>query len=188
MGPGAWRARAAILVLCGAIAVHQLRYALAEQHADGHSHAYLGILLPTACALLVLAVADFGARLVGSRRRAPDVLTAGGVRWLAIASLLLAIFAVQETAELLLAHGRVDVVDSLVVHGGWLAAPLAFAVGAVIALVLRGASALLTRGSLRRTHSHRGTRPDGLLSAPRAARAPVIARHLASRAPPAFVN
>jgi hypothetical protein len=187
MGSGAWRARAAVLVLCGAIAVHQLRYLLAGQHADEHSHAYMGALLPLACGLLVMSVVEFGMRLA-RRRRAHDPLAAAGVRWLAIASLLLAIFAVQETVELLVAHGRVDLVDSLAVHGGWLAAPLAFAVGAVIALLLRGASALLAHGSGRSVRSARAVRPGGPLPPARVARAPVIARHLASRAPPAFVN
>ena len=68
-----------------------------------------------------------------------------GVRWLTASTLLTAIFALQEVTERLLAHGRVDVAESLVVHGGWVALPLCFVVGAVIALLLRGARALLTR-------------------------------------------
>jgi uncharacterized integral membrane protein len=177
-----------VLVLCGALTVHELRYALAAQHADEHSHAYLGPLLPVACALLVLALVEFGARVAARQRRAPEAFTAAGVRWLTIGSLLLAIFAVQETTELLLAHGRLDLADSLVVHGAWLGAPLAFAVGAVIAVLLRGARVLLTRPARGNSRSRAHASGGRALPRARAARAAVIAQHLASRAPPAFVN
>ena len=57
------------------------------------------------------------------------------MRWLTASTLLTAIFAFQEVTERLLAHGRFDVAEALVVHGGWVALPLCFVVGAVIALL-----------------------------------------------------
>ena len=103
-------------------------------------------LVPIACALLGLALAEFAARLAVRIRSGdrPAYLPAG-VRWLTASTLLTAIFALQEVTERLLAHGRVDVAESFVVHGGWAALPLCFVVGAVIAVLLRGARALLTR-------------------------------------------
>lgn len=187
METAAWRVRAGVLVLLGAIVVHELRYALAGAQADSHVHAYMGRLVPLVCALAALAAVEFIVRLGLRRRVEPRALEAAGVRWLALATLLLAIFAVQETAELYLEHGRLDLVDSLVVHGGWLAVPLSFAVAAVIAVLLRGARALLARAP--RTHG--GLRTPELprtLARASKARVRVIACNLAGRAPPPLVN
>jgi hypothetical protein len=188
MGSAAWRARAGVLVLGGAMAVHELRYLLSARQPDEHVHAYMGPLVPIVCALLVLAAVELVARIALRRRRTPEVLAAAGVRWLAISSLLFGIFAVQETAELLLAHGRLELADSLVVHGSWLAAPLSFAVGAAVALVLRGARALLSGERRGRPAARRRVAAARRPHAPRTPRVPVIARHLASRAPPSLVN
>jgi hypothetical protein len=147
MGTAAWRARAGVLVLLGALVVHELRYVLAGRHPDEQAHAYMDRLVPFACALLVLVAIEFVARMALRRRAEAGALSVGGVRWLALSCMLVGIFAVQETAEMLLEHGRLDLADSLVVHGSWLAAPLSFAVGAVIALLLRGAEALLAQTS-----------------------------------------
>jgi hypothetical protein len=85
----------------GALVVHELRYLLAGQHPDSHAHAYMGRLVPFVSALLLLAAVEFLARLTRRRRVHADVLAAGGVRWLALGTILLAIFAAQETAEVL---------------------------------------------------------------------------------------
>ena len=187
MGTAAWRVRAGVLVLMGAIGVHELRYALAGAHADAHAHAYMGRLVPVACALVVLAGVEFASRLARRRRIDTRVLADGGVRWLAVGILLLAIFAVQETAEMFAEHGRIDLADSLVVHGGWLAVPLSFAVAAVIVLLLRGAGALLAR-SCRGTAGARMRDAGWPLSRRSYARGRVIAWNLAGRAPPPLVN
>ena len=189
MTAGVWRLRAGVLVLVGALAVHELRYVLAGAHQDEQAHAYMPWLVPIACALLGLAFAEFGARLA-VRVRSSDrpVYLPAGVRWLTASTLLTGIFALQEVAERLLAHGRVDVAESLVVHGGWAGLPLCFVVGAVIALLLRGARALLTRtwGSSRPACA-RIAEPLPRLPNPRFPRGPVIARNLAGRAPPCLV-
>jgi hypothetical protein len=188
MGTGAWRARAGVLVLLGALAVHELRYLLAGRHPDEHAHAYMGRLVPFACALLVLVAVEFAGRLALRRRGTTRALAVGGVRWLALSCLLLAIFAVQETAELLVEHGRVDLADSLVVHGSWLAAPLAFVVGAVIAALLKGAKALLADAGAARRRPMAAPESRRLPARPISPRIAVIARNLAGRAPPSFVN
>jgi hypothetical protein len=188
MKTAAWRVRAGVLVLLGAIVVHELRYALAGAHADAHAHAYMGRLVPLACALVVLAAIEFAVRLGLRRRMDTRALESAGVRWLALGTLLLAIFAMQETAEMFAEHGRLDLVDSLIVHGGWLAAPLSYAVGAVIALLLRGAEALLARTGRRAWGDARAPEPHRPLRRPSAARLRVIACNLAGRAPPPVVN
>jgi len=171
-------------VLLGAIVVHELRYVLAGQHPDAHAHAYMGRLVPFVCALLLLTALEFLARLTRRKRVGADALAAGGVRWLALGTILLAIFSAQETAEVLFEHGRLDIADSLIVHGGWLGAPLSFAVAAVIALLLRGAGALLARKV--RVHLVRARAPQRYRLLPRqhGGSVPVIARNLAGRAPP----
>ena len=189
MRSGACRLRAGALVLAGALAVHELRYALAGQHQDEHAHAYMAWLVPIACALVGLALAEFTARVAGRIRGdgRPAHMPAG-VRWLTASTLLTAIFALQEVTERLLAHGRFDVAESLVVHGGWIALPLCFVVGAVVAALLRGARALLARDWTTTPSAHRPN-PE-LLPRLRPARAPrvaVIARNLAGRAPPRVV-
>ena len=72
--------------------------------------------VPLACALLGLALAEFSVRLA-RRIRGDDrpAYLPAGVRWLTASTLLTAIFALQEVTERLLAHGRVDVAESLVV-------------------------------------------------------------------------
>ena len=188
MGSVAWRARAGVLVLLGALVVHELRYLLAGQHPDAHSHAYMGRLVPFVSALLLLAAVEFLARLALRRRVQTHALEAGGVRWLALGTILLGIFAVQETAEVFFEHGRLDLADSLIVHGGWLGAPLSFAVAAVIALLLRGANALLARAVHVRVQRPGAPERYRLLPRRSGAAVPVIARNLAGRAPPSFVN
>jgi hypothetical protein len=188
MGTAAWRVRAGLLVLVGALAVHELRYLIAGQHQDEHVHAYMPWLVPLVCALLGLAAAEFTARLVARIRDGRPAYVPAGVRWLAVSALLTAIFAFQEVTELLVTHGRLDVAQSLVVQGGWVALPLCFAVGGVIALLLRGARALLSRTWDRRraprtvpVNTHRR------LPGSRTPRVPVIACNLAGRAPPCVV-
>jgi hypothetical protein len=184
MGTAAWRARAGVLVLLGALVVHELRYVLAGRHPDEQAHSYMDRVVPFACALLVLAAIEFVARIARRRRVEARTLSVGGVRWLALSCMLLAIFAVQETAEMLLEHGRLDLADSLIVHGSWLAAPLSFAVGAVIALLLRGAKALLAQAGLPRALREGASEARRALPRLQTARLPVLACNLAGRAPP----
>jgi hypothetical protein len=178
-----------VLVLLGALAVHELRYVLAGREQDPHAHAYMPWLVPIACALLGLALAEFAARLVVRvRRDARPAYAPAGMRWLSASTLLTAIFALQEVTERLIAHGYVDIADSIVVHGGWVALPLCFVVGAVIALLLRGAKTLLARRWGRRPAPRLAPiEPRRALPRSHAPQLPVIACNLAGRAPPCVV-
>jgi len=189
VGNAAWRIRAGVLLFAAALAVHELRYALTGQPLDEHAHQYFAWLLPIGCALLTLGVVDFAARLaVRAGRGAPVSQLPAGVRWLALSSVLLAVFCTQEMAELLLAHGGIDPAESLVTHGGWTAAPLCLVAGAVVTALLRGARALLVQIAGRRARPRTRiaqARPRFALVALR--RMPVLACNLAGRAPPSFV-
>ena len=85
-------------------------------------------------------------------------------------------------------HGRLDLADSLVIHGGWLALPLSFAVAAAIALLLRGARTLLARTCRGASSVRRKPELGWTLSGRGSARVRVIACNLAGRAPPLLVN
>jgi hypothetical protein len=194
MGALAWRARAGVLLLAGAVALHQLVYGLAGVRPDEHAHAYLDWLTPALFGLLVAGVAELVLRVLRVHRRgacAPP--PRGRVLWPVLSLLLVAIFAAQEVAETLLAPGdaHAHALSELVLgHGLWIAGPVALVVGAVLALALRGAAAV-DAWCLRVEPA----RPSAPAPAPRcpapvlARRAPrdVLGRHLAGRAPPLVV-
>ncbi|MEA2404016.1 MAG: hypothetical protein QOE08_663 [Thermoleophilaceae bacterium] len=141
------RLRFAGLLAAGSLAVHQLRYAagygdhssraLAEQ-----GHGYLGDAGVFAALLLALALGSSLGAVVRARRaeaRQPRL----GSLWLAATGALSAIYATQELIEGTLAQGHPAGLAGIVGHGGWLAFAIASAVGALIALAMRGADAAL---------------------------------------------
>jgi hypothetical protein len=177
------RIRLAALLALGAYAVHQLRY-LAAYGADGSAqlarqgHGYLEAALPVlaAFALAVAAATVIGA-MSASRPRA-----AGGIRRaLTCAAALLTIFFAQELIEGSLAAGHPAGLAALVAGGGWLALPLALAIGAAVAALLRlleGAERVLATLLLR---------PRGRRRAPARRGRPLAARRLTPlRSPLAF--
>ena len=135
------RLRAVSLLLLGTLAVHWLRYLLAygdsagrELHVQGHG--YLSDLLPGIVAMSVaLVVASLALRVLrggpagaqGEHRKALFVFS----------GCLLAIYGAQELAEGFLAPGHSSGPAALSANGGWVALPLAFAVGAVLAGLAR---------------------------------------------------
>jgi len=176
------RLRRAALLISGAALLHELRFALAPVHGgEGPGHAYLHAALPAFTVLLALAAVGFLARLVAPRYEdgARRSLRAD---WLGCALVLFCAFVLQEGSESLLsAHGPIFAA------GGWLAAPIALAVGLAAALLVRGARAVVQAG----VHAAGRLRvllpaPDTLSFAPLAAQRPAGAplRHLAARPPP----
>jgi hypothetical protein len=169
----------------GALAVHELRHALAHGSPVDDGHGYLALLAPLVGLALALACLQFAVRLI--RRRPPGRLTTRGplARWLLVSGALLAVYVCQEVVEgVITAHGPAGVFG----HGGWVAVGLALAVGAGVGALLRGAEAALarraSRGFLRA--------PTGPLRLWQPREAPifrfqVLARHLAGRAPPSPV-
>jgi hypothetical protein len=176
------RLRRAALLVAGAATVHELRFALAPVHGgEGPGHAYLQAALPLVTVLVALAAAGFVARLVAPRRELPARRSLLA-EWLGCAVVLFAAFVLQEGAESLSsAHGPIFAA------GGWLAAPVALAVGLAVALLARGARAAVAAGVQATAHL-RVVLPalPALVLSPsavrRAADAPL--RHLAARPPP----
>ena len=182
-------ARSAAFVALGALIIHQLRYALAyggdaQHELAAQGHAYLGAATPVVLALVIalLAASLVRAALGGeaSRLRPPGV--AAAVFGLAI----FGTFAAQELAEGLLHSGHEAGIAAVFGGLGWVALPLAAALGGVCALADR----LFTRlESLvaprderpRRRAPSRSLRPERRF----ARRLSPLALGAASRPPPA---
>lgn len=181
------RLRASAAVSGGAFTLHQARYLAAhgEDTRDAlarEGHAYLEFAGPLLAVLGALALAHVS--LAWQRRLAPGSRPPLGRLWVAAACGLLAIFIVQESLEGVLAAGHASGVAGVIGSGGWAAFPLAAALGLVVALLLRGADALLAARS-RRVVEHAppvdAHCPD---PEPTCASASVLALYLAGRAPP----
>src|SRR4051794_40178748 len=104
--------RLAPLLAIGALAVHQLRYALGSGGTTAAGHGYLGAAGAILAGVCVVALAAALARVV---RGASSTVPRLARLWAGATLALVAVFAVQELAE----------GTSPVAHGGWLAAPLA---------------------------------------------------------------
>jgi hypothetical protein len=163
---------AAILAL-GAFALHQLRYLIAfggssSEELASQGHAYLAGALPILCAFALSALI---ATLIRGRYGASLERQSLPRRAWVLAAALLVIYATQESLEGVLAAGHPGGAAALFAAGGWLAIPLALAVGALSALLaglLEGVELAISR-----------RRPSGLLRrAPRS-----LGRHRAGRAP-----
>ena len=100
---------------------------------------------------------------------------------------LLAVYTGQELLEAALTPGREISAAAVLAEGGWSALPLAFAIGAVAALLVHGAGRRVAM--VARRARPRPVRESTLVvrrrPAPILVAAAVIARHLAGRAPPA---
>jgi peptidoglycan/LPS O-acetylase OafA/YrhL len=161
--------RLAPLLAIGALAVHQLRYALGG--TTSAAHGYLGAVGALVAGITVLAVAALVRRAVGGQATpAPRLWRL----WAANVMALLAVFTAQELAE-----GA-----SPVSRGGWLAAPLALVIAFVIALLMRGAGAARAAASRPWRSPGRARHAVALLfTFTRAGRPPL--RLASARGPPA---
>jgi len=186
------RGRTTLLVLLGAVAVHELRWVLAPA-ADHGRHGYLATALPALAALAVLVAARTGLLLARALRRGAPPPAAPSLRrlWPRLTAVLVAAFLLQETAEALAFHepGH-GVLHAVLGDGGWLALPLSAAVALLVGLGLRGAAAALARVAARHRPAPRRARAlrRPPRPAPRARRGDLLARHLAGRAPPALLG
>jgi hypothetical protein len=129
-----WILRMAALLGAGAYGVHQLRFALTPaDRASEQAHAYLAPAGAVVVGLLLLALATALARIArGHVDEAPHFHRL----WAGTSASLVAVYCVQESIERLIARG-----ESPFAHGGWIAIPLAAAIGLAIALIARGAAA-----------------------------------------------
>ena len=197
MGRGSHLLRRAALSAAGALALHELRYRVgygddAGAVAAEHGHAYLSWAWGAVVALVVAAACGFVLSLVVEFRRIygpPPRAQAGGfVRsWLWVSAALAVIYSLQELAEGSLAHGHPVGLEGIAGHAGWSAYLLALAIGALVALALRGARDAIALAARPRT-AVALPRPSLLLPRPAVALAPprraVLALNLAGRAPP----
>ena len=148
------RLRFAGLLAAGSLAVHQVRYSVgygadAARALEDQGHGYLGAAGTLAGLVLALALGSFlGAMLRGR--------PAGGTQprlralWLAATAALSVIYAGQELIEGALTSGHPGGVAAVFGHGGSIAFVAAAAIGALIALALRGATAALEVAAARR--------------------------------------
>ncbi len=150
------RSRGLLLLPAGAFVVHQLRYWLAygphaEAQLQAQGHSYLDSFAPWLVLLLCLAAGSFLARVAqaAATGRAGRRGRSFGAIWASSSAMLVAVYAVQEFLEGLVAAGHPGGVHGIVGHGGWWAGVLAVAVGAVIALVLRVASVVVEAAARR---------------------------------------
>jgi len=147
-------ARAGALLAVGAYAVHELRYAItfgdrAPHVLEEHGHSYMSAAVPFLGLMLAIALGSWVTALARAhRKRTGEAEQRGfGAAWLAASASMFGIFALQETAEGLLARGHLSGAAAIFGGGGWTAVPLALLFGAVIALLLRGARAATRRAA-----------------------------------------
>jgi hypothetical protein len=134
----AHRVRLASILAVGAFALHQLRYliafggsASAELAHEGHR--YMSDLLPPVCVLVLAAMV---ATLIRGTEGASPARAPLARRLPTFASALLAIFVAQELLEGLIATGHPGPA-AILAGGGWIAVPLALAIGGVAAVLAR---------------------------------------------------
>ena len=144
------RSRGLLLLPAGALVVHQLRYRIAYgSHASAQlaaqGHSYLDSFAPWLVLLLCLATGGFVARVAQAfaTGRPTERRRSFGAVWIASSCLLTAIYGVQEFLEGLVAAGHPTGLAGIVGHGGWWAGVVAVGVGAVIALLLQVATAVV---------------------------------------------
>ena len=133
-----FRLRCFALLGAGALGLHELRYligyggdagrALAEQ-----GHGYLDAVTAVVALTLVAALAALVAALVHGAAAAKRPPRRWRVRWLACSGALLAVFTLQELVEGALSPGHPAGLVGVAGSGGWIAVPLALAIGAAVA-------------------------------------------------------
>jgi len=127
----AHRVRLASILAVGAFALHQLRYLIAfGGHASAEGHRYMTDLLPPLSVLLVAAV--LATLIRGTEGASPERVPLAR-RIAVFAGALLAIYLGQELLEGAIAGHDVGSA-TLFAGSGWIALPLALAMGTLAAL------------------------------------------------------
>jgi hypothetical protein len=188
-------ARRASLLALGALALHQLRYALVyggrtSAALEHQGHSYLGDLAPL---LVALALSLLSARVIAAalgRLRVAGAREPGWrAEWAFFSAALVAIFSAQELVEGALSAGHPGGLAAVFGDGGAVAIPLALAIGALVALLdhflSRAERSLVARAERDRRPAARPV-SLGLPSAPllAALAARPLAFGLARRPPP----
>jgi hypothetical protein len=183
------------LVAAGSLVVHELRYALEYGSRTGQVLAYEGhSYLPFAEALVAVLWISACMRFACSVLRAGRSESPGSVPslhrlWLSATGALVGIYTAQEAIEGAVSPGHPGGLLGIYGDGGWTALLIAGAVGALVALLVRGSHHALQalarrRHAQPRVRAQRGRWPAASTSLP-LRRLDIIAANLAGRAPPA---
>jgi hypothetical protein len=134
----AHRLRLAAILALGAFGVHQLRYLIAFGDAAGHELARQGhgYMTDLTAPLAVLILAAALATLIRGTEGATPTRAPLARRIAVFAAALFAIYIGQESLEGLIS-GHPLGPGAVLAHGGWIALPLAVAIGALSALLAR---------------------------------------------------
>jgi hypothetical protein len=127
--------------------VHELRYELAfgsdaGARLHGTGHGYLGVAILAAGVLAALVAGRWLVRVARRYGVSADARRRPAVVWAVAALVLLALYAGQELAEGALATGHASGLQGVFGDGGLWAIPSALGVGGLLALALRGTSAI----------------------------------------------
>jgi hypothetical protein len=122
--------RVASILAVGAFALHQLRYLIAPGTSSAalSSHGYMPDLLAP---IAVLVLAGALATLVRGTEGASPARAPLGRRAAVFAAALLAIYVGQECLESIVSFGHPAGAFTALAAGGWVAVPLALAIGAL---------------------------------------------------------
>jgi len=187
--------RAAAVMTAAALGVHELRYLIgyggdAGSTLSAQGHWYLAFAGVAAAGLLAAATVALIVAMTRAQRtgeRDGEGLPFG-VLWLSASIGLALIYCSQELLEGVLASGHPVGLAGVLSAGGWTAFPIALGFGLLVALLLRGADAVIASAG------RRSAKPGETSSAARPSRphrpalpppASVLALNLAGRAPPA---
>ena len=135
----AHRVRLAAILAVGAFALHQLRFLIAFGDSSSaelaqQGHRYMSELLAP---IAVLVLAGALATLLRGTEGASPTRTPAGRRIAIFTAALLSIYIGQETLEGVITAGHPGGPAAVLAHGGWIALPLAIAIGALSALLAR---------------------------------------------------
>ncbi len=159
----AHRVRLASILAVGAFSLHQLRYLItfggtsSTELAQGHR--YMSELLAPVAVLVLAAVL---ATLIRGTEAAAPARAPLARRMTLFAGALLAIFICQELFEGLIASGHPSGPDAVLAGGGWIALPLALAIGALAALLVRALEGVERAIAVVHVRRRRRTRPPAV--------------------------
>jgi hypothetical protein len=184
--------RAVALLASGAFTLHQVRFVLgygshASEALKLQGHSYFPLVEALIAVLLASALIFFLRALIGARRgrRMEAPWPSFGRLWTFSAGALVAVYTLQEGFEGEFSARHPSGLAGVYGHGGWTSIPLAIAIGALVALLLKGAQCAIELSRERipspRLRPHRSEWPSLPDRFPEPG---ALSRKLAPRGPP----